>query len=155
VTSAGKPSGTPVVLTVEPSGGIEAGRVTLRVSAAEGEELREALHAADLHVSDVLELSETVEVLRVLAVTVIAAGGFKALSNVLVAFINRHRDKQVHVTVAGVEVDLKGYPEARAGRMLSSVLRERDAEQRRAWQRQLDGSTDERPGPGSPQDAGD
>lgn len=126
----------PLVLKIHPSGTTERGMLDLRVTPAESEDLRESLTAAGFHVSKVVKLS-TGEALQTLGTLVAAAGGFGALSAVIVAFLHRHRGKESHLTVAGEPVVLKGYSHKEIEKM-AATLREADAEHRRAWRQQPD-----------------
>ncbi|TKG61539.1 hypothetical protein [Prauserella endophytica] len=126
------------------------GSFTIRVSPQYVDELRGLLHEAGLLSSNVMEFSEG-SVLGILEVyiregalptTIALTSAYlaKQLNPVVTTFLDRNKDKRVHVVGGGVEIDIKGHSPRAAERILERVV-EQQQDYDAKW-KQLRGSGD-------------
>jgi len=113
--------------------GAQHGEFDLRVSPEYTDELRQMLTEARLDFSDVMEFSAG-STLDVIAVTIGTGGITLAVSNVIIAFINRHRDKVARFTIGDKSIDLGGQSTQEVER-LAKMITELDNQNREQWER--------------------
>jgi hypothetical protein len=104
----------------------------LYVSPEHADELRALLTSAGLANNRVVHASGGHEVLEIIGLGVANATFWPSLFAVLKVFITRHKGKKVHVTVAGTPLEMEGYSERQAERLMNAAM-ELHAQQQQRW----------------------
>ena len=150
-------SHTPITIVFDP--GMTLEEMTVRSSPVVADDLRSQLEQRDIHVSDVLELSQPVEVLTTIAVLIGSGGVGAILGPVLGNILQRHKDRTIRLRVHDVEFEMTGYSQGGVERFLEilEVKRIANAEGWSKWmaERQLPECSERAPETGTDQPGGD
>jgi hypothetical protein len=111
--------------------------LTLRVSPSAATQLREMMAAGGVFAGEILEFSSGPELIIYAGSF---AGGLTGLAAVLRAFFHRNQYKSITFSQGDGSVDLKGYSESQANRLIDATLKQMHAKQMERdeqWQRIL------------------
>lgn len=107
------------------------GEFTLRVTPAYEAEITELLQENDLYSGAALEHSVTDTVLAIIIVAVSSGGALTKLADVLKAFFERHKDKEITLRSHTYEVTVKGFSRHQTERLIQTT-----AELQAKWDQQ-------------------
>jgi hypothetical protein len=80
----------------------------------------------------VIQASGGPEILEIIGLSVANAAFWPSLFSVLKVFIIRHRGNKVHISVAGTSLEMEGYSERQAERLMKAAM-ELHAERAQRW----------------------
>jgi hypothetical protein len=112
--------GSTLVLRLQPWS--DQSYADLYVPPEHADELRTLLSEAGLPNSRVIQHSGGPEILEIIGLSVANAAFWPSLFSVLKVFITRHQGKKVHVSVTGASLEMEGYSERQAERLMRAAM---------------------------------